>query len=144
MEQVGSPREIYQQPASRFVADFIGAANLIEGRVEQRAADGLYTVEAPAGALLAAFPAELAAGTGVTVVVRPEHVLVRPADPSAANGWRGIVSAQAFLGDSVEHVIQVGELELRARGSPALAVPPGAEVSLSFADGSCLLLPVQS
>jgi iron(III) transport system ATP-binding protein len=54
------------------------------------------------------------------------------------------VSAQAFLGDSVEHVIQVGELELRARGSPALAVPPGAEVSLSFADGSCLLLPALS
>jgi len=144
MEQIGSPREIYQRPASRFVADFIGAANLIEGRIEQRDANGLYAVKAPAGALLATFPAELAAGTGVTVVVRPEHVLVQPAGPSTVNGWRGVVSAQAFLGESVEHVIRVGELELRARGNPALALPPGAEVSLSFADGSCLLIPAQS
>jgi iron(III) transport system ATP-binding protein len=80
----------------------------------------------------------------VTVSFQPEHVLVQPAGPSTVNGWRGVVSAQAFLGESVEHVIRVGELELRARGNPALALPPGAEVSLSFADGSCLLIPAQS
>jgi iron(III) transport system ATP-binding protein len=141
MEQVGDPREIYERPASRFVADFIGAANLIEGRIERRDADGLYAVTAAAGALHASSPAFLATGTGVTVVVRPEHVRVRLDDRSTPNGWRGIVSAQAFLGDAVEHVIRVGELELRARGNPALAIPPGAEVSLSFADGSCLLIP---
>jgi iron(III) transport system ATP-binding protein len=141
MEQVGDPREIYERPASRFVADFIGAANLIEGRVERRDADGLYAVTAAAGALHASSPASLATGAGVTVVVRPEHVRVRLDDRSTPNGWRGVVSAQAFLGDAVEHVIRVGELELRARGNPELAIPPGAAVALSFADGSCLLIP---
>jgi iron(III) transport system ATP-binding protein len=143
MEQVGTPREIYERPASRFVADFIGAANLIEGTVERRDANGLYAVTAAAGALHGTSPADLAAGTGVTVVVRPEHVRVQLDGPTT-NGWRGVVSAQAFLGDSIEHVIRVGELELRARGNPALAVPPGTEVSLRFADGSCLLIPTQT
>jgi iron(III) transport system ATP-binding protein len=143
MEQYGDPREIYERPASRFVADFIGAANLIEGRIEGRDPSGLYAVKAAAGALRATSPTLLAAGTGVTIVVRPEHVQLRVDNGSTSNGWRGVVSAQAFLGDSVEHVIQVAGLELRARGSPALAIPPGAEVSLSFADGSCLLIPSQ-
>jgi iron(III) transport system ATP-binding protein len=143
MEQVGTPREIYERPASRFVADFIGAANLIEGRIEGRQPDGLYAVKAGTGLLRASFPADLSAGTSVTVVVRPEHVRVQPDASLSANGWRGVVSAQAFLGDSVEHVIRIGDLELRARGNPSVAIPPGAEVSLSFADGSCLLIPSQ-
>jgi iron(III) transport system ATP-binding protein len=142
MEQVGTPREIYERPASRFVADFVGAANLIEGSIEGRDPDGLYAVLAAGGRLRAPSVEELAPGTGVTVVVRPEHVRIALDGQPGANGWHGVVAAQAFLGDTVEHVIRVGGLELRARGNPALALPTGAEVTLGFADASCLLIPV--
>jgi iron(III) transport system ATP-binding protein len=143
MEQIGPPREIYSRPASRFVADFIGAANLMDGRIEHRGPDGFYAVRASAGSLRATSPTELPPGAGVTIVVRPEHVSIAPGGGSPANGWHGVVAAQAFLGDAVEHVIRVGELELRARGHPTHAVPPGAHVSLTFVDAECLLIPAQ-
>jgi iron(III) transport system ATP-binding protein len=144
MEQVGTPREIYSRPSSRFVADFVGAANLLEGTIERQDPDGRYAVMSAGGMLRATSLADLLPGAGVTIVVRPEHVQVQPDGRAAANGWRGVVATQAFLGDAVEHVIRIGDLELRARGSPELALPPGAAVTLSFADASCLLIPAQA
>jgi iron(III) transport system ATP-binding protein len=145
MEQVGAPREIYEQPASRFVADFVGAANLIEGKVERRDPDGRYAVLAAAGTLRATSVGIHVPGAEVTIVVRPEHIRIERDGRStaAANGWRGVVAAQAFLGDAVEHVVRVGGLELRARGNPELAIAPGVDVALSFVEGSCLLIPTR-
>jgi len=71
--QIGSPEAIYDRPAVRFVADFIGETNFLEGSIEERAAGGAR-VRISSGAVIDASVAEGFQPSGrVTVVVRPEH-----------------------------------------------------------------------
>jgi iron(III) transport system ATP-binding protein len=143
IEQVGAPDEIYERPASPFVAGFIGAANLIEGVVEGGSAPGVADIRTSAGRLRAWLSDGFGHGSSVTVVARPEQLWLdtSPAGISAANGWRGRISARAFLGEVVEHVVEVGELELRVRSAPAESVEPGATVVLGFPEEPLLLVP---
>jgi iron(III) transport system ATP-binding protein len=141
LEQAGTPREIYERPASRFVADFLGAANLIDGVVEEGEA-GSYTVSTPGGLLRSASTARLAAGAQVTVVVRPEHVEIEPAAGGATNShWPGTVVAAAFLGDAFDYVVEVGGLELRARRHASRPIAQGTTVAIRLGEESCSLIP---
>ena len=117
LEQVGTPREIYDRPASRFVADFIGAANVLDGVVED-VRNGVCEVRTAAG-IVQAQAGGIARGQRVALVVRPEHVRLS----AAGDGFRGTVVAEAFLGETVDRVIRVGDLELRARSSPSQTLP---------------------
>ena len=133
LEQVGTPREIYDRPASRFVADFIGAANVLDGVVEE-VRNGVCDVRTAAGIVRA--PGEaLVRGQPVALVVRPEHVRLS----AAGEGFRGTVVAEAFLGETVDRVVRVGDLELRARSSPSETLP--VEVGVSLPPDACLVLP---
>jgi iron(III) transport system ATP-binding protein len=143
IEQVGKPREVYEKPTSRFVADFIGSSNFIDGTVEEAGPDGTYTVRTGQGALRATSGATIPTGARVAVCIRPEHVRLQAGEPAPSDEptWRGVVQARAFLGESVDHVVAVGDLEVRARCNPALSIPPGSQVSLSFPDTACTLIP---
>jgi putrescine transport system ATP-binding protein len=107
IEQVGQPAEIYEYPGSRFVADFIGTANLLDGTAE-RASAGQVAVRCPdwAGELAVAHESQIAGGTPVTVMIRPEKMVMsreRPAEPG--NAAQGTVREIAYLGDiSIYHV----------------------------------------
>jgi spermidine/putrescine transport system ATP-binding protein len=85
--QIGTPREIYERPAERFVANFIGETNFLEGEIAGTV-NGRATVKFPSGATLSATLPEAAKLTGkVTVVVRPEHARLTPKpDTSTLNG----------------------------------------------------------
>jgi iron(III) transport system ATP-binding protein len=143
IEQVGGPREVYERPASRFVADFIGSSNFIEGEIVEAGPDGSYSVRTPEGVLRAISAANLPQASKVVVCIRPEHVGLHAAEtaPSKDAAWRGRVQARAFLGESVDHVVAVGGLEIRARCNPNLSLPPGTDVSVSFPDTACSLIP---
>lgn len=78
LEQVGSPVEVYQYPASRFVAGFLGVSNFFQGTVEGREG-GSVRMRCPNGACLTV-PGDGAAGTSMTVALRPEAVRVGPGD----------------------------------------------------------------
>src|SRR5262252_4393949 len=82
--QVAPPPEIYEQPNSRWVADFIGDVNLIEGRVVEAGAGGAVIESAAAGTLRATSAAGAASGQTVWVALRPEKVRIAPAAPAAA------------------------------------------------------------
>ncbi len=143
IEQLGKPRDVYERPSSRFVADFIGTSNFIKGVVDSREGD-VYTVSTSEGVLRATSAAELSAGSPVVVSVRPEHVVIKAHDPSsdgAANSWRGKVQTRAFLGESVDHVVTVGKIEMRARSNPTLSVAPEADVTLTLPVERCTLIP---
>jgi iron(III) transport system ATP-binding protein len=142
IEQVGRPREVYEAPATPFVADFIGASNLIDGVVEARE-DGVYSVRTPQGVLRARSDHAYPVGAPVVVAARPEHVGLDAASPNGGgpNRWPGRVAARAFLGESVDHVVAVGGRELRARSDPARAFPLEAEVTLVFREEACSLMP---
>ncbi len=77
--QLGTPQQIYEEPASRFVADFIGAVNLFAGRVAGAASGFLHVDSAEAGATLVVEHAPLAAGSEVAIAVRPEKITLAPA-----------------------------------------------------------------
>ena len=124
VRQIGAPREVYDDPAHVFVAGFIGACNLLDGRF----ADGALRV---AGARL---PLDGAAGS-VTVAIRPEDMtLADPADPAALKGAVRLVS---FLGPFTRITVALdggGEVEVDApRRAGAAGLGVGAPVGLAVA-----------
>jgi iron(III) transport system ATP-binding protein len=105
--QTGRPRELYEEPASLFVADFIGDANILDGTVvEERGERGLVQI----GTLTTELPRRGARPGPVKLAVRPDAFTVTD-DPAAA-GLEGRVTKASYLGTHVEYEIEtaVGEL----------------------------------
>jgi iron(III) transport system ATP-binding protein len=141
IEQVGHPREVYEQPRSRFVADFIGTSNFIEGVVEARDHD-LYTVRTDDGDLRVPSDGDFGVGARVIVAARPEHIEIAPGSNGAGeNLWQGRVEARAFLGESVDHVISVGSREIRVRSNSKVSIPAPTEVAVIFHNEAFSLIP---
>src|SRR3954464_2359900 len=87
LEQIGTPREVYEKPSSRFVADFIGTSNFLDGSVEGREG-GAYTVRTAEGLLRVPSDDEFAVGAEVVVAARPEHIEIQPGTNGVgANRW---------------------------------------------------------
>lgn len=107
IRQIGTPVDIYEYPTSRFVADFIGAANMFDGTVTG-GGDGRLTVACPelGHDIAVDYSGALAAGAPVTVMVRPEKMAVSRERPVEGMNWtEGGIADMAYLGDvSVYHV----------------------------------------
>lgn len=104
VEQVGTPQEIYLKPATRFVADFMGAANFLSGQLGETTHQGRValsmgplTMEIPA-------PTRPSKSKEVTVVVRPEHIHLAS---SPGHGLVGVVRDYQFLGSHHEYVVEM-------------------------------------
>ena len=99
--QVGTPPEIYERPNSRWVADFIGEVNLIEGRVVDVGASDTVIASAAAGQLRALSPTDAKPGDVVWVALRPEKVRIAHAPPptDGENCVAGQVGNIGYLGD---------------------------------------------
>ena len=134
--QMGPPREVYEMPDSRFVASFLGEANLLPVRREGAAMRG------PGGAVL---QADAGAAAGATLFVRPEKVAIAAGAAEAApNRLPGTVLHASFLGNVVRYEVDVGEgarvLCDAANGPGAALHEPGTAVTLSWrAEDSRLL-----
>jgi len=137
--QIGAPREIYERPASRFVADFIGSTNFLPGVVAGTADDGLVRINTAHGPIRCLPPADAPPGTDVLVSVRPEDIEVAAgADPG--DGWTATVEQAVFLGDSVDCRLTVDGLTLRARVHPSVRLHRGDRVSVSFRPERCIAI----
>ncbi len=100
IQQVGRPRELYEQPATHFVADFLGVSNFLRGRVAAAEPDRLV-VETEAGPrLVAPRRAEVAIGQAVELSFRPEKVALSVAEPSGPNRVQGTIESLIYLGNS--------------------------------------------
>ncbi len=105
VEQAGSPQEIYARPVNRFVADFIGKANFLTGRVVDA-----NTVEVSGRALSLASPTTARAPSELTLVVRPEAVRLtaKAAGPGPGQGaLSGRVMRSTFIGNHADVVVEV-------------------------------------
>lgn len=136
IEQLGRPRDLYRRPVSRYVADFIGTADLLDGTVasvgESVVVDtevGPVTVHAGADNIAG----EVAPGDETAVVVRAEDWRVaHGSDASGPNRWRGVVEAAAFLGSSTQYLVRVGSRVLRVRPQGSTEYVAGQELDLSL------------
>jgi len=147
--QVGTPMEIYERPASRFVADFIGESNFLRGTV-QAASPAAATV------LLAdRFPIEVPAdrqltvGQEVTVAVRPEKIRLVPVEAPEANGLlHGRIEEVIYIGTDTFYVVRVSDdtaLRVRSQNDRnrldgGLLLPIGTPVSLTWATDAARIL----
>jgi iron(III) transport system ATP-binding protein len=144
VQQIGRPRDIYERPESRFVAEFIGSSNFLPGTVTAAGA-GELTVDTGPGPLVLRSALAIPVGGEVIVSIRPESVRLRSADDgeqAAAGEWTGEVVSRAFQGDTIDHVVRVGGTEVRTRGNPAVSVEPGRTVLLTLEQDRLALVPV--
>jgi iron(III) transport system ATP-binding protein len=144
VQQEGSPFEIYARPANRFVADFIGRVNFIEGRVV--AVEGQLTrldvrgvsIEVPSPA------APLSTGHPATLVVRPETIHLKPTVTAEPSAFRGTIRHAVYLGSTIEYEIEWGKTTILAViGSPVEhgILAEGAAVAFNFPPSTTHLLP---
>lgn len=128
IQQIGSPRELYERPATAFVASFLGKSNLLEGRVH---AVGPASIEVTAGGLNLRLPIQqqpaLKVGDAVGLGLRPERIALGVAKPpaAAANAWLGKVENITYLGSAAEVAISVtagGQQTLLNALVPAVSV----------------------
>jgi spermidine/putrescine transport system ATP-binding protein len=136
IEQRGSATELYEQPATEFVAGFLGTSNLIDAKLVSKNGS-VSTYETHDGATVHATVAREGA---VRVGVRPEKISIVDTPPDGCNTLRGRVDVASFLGVSLHYVIRTpaGEeltvVEQNNRGGVpgASAVGPGQEVLLAW------------
>ena len=137
IQQVGSPREVYEKPRSRFVADFVGTTNFLDGTVLSRGAAGDSRVRTGIGDIEIAQGDELREGERVLVSVRPEDVLLAEARPEGGNVWQGRVDQKVFLGDFVDFQVKVGDRVLLSRCHPSLRTPVGEAIYVKLDPEKC-------
>jgi iron(III) transport system ATP-binding protein len=139
--QIGRPRDIYERPASRFVAEFIGTTNFVNGTVE-RADGGEVTVIAGGVRFVARSAGAVRQGQAITLSVRPENVTVGRTGPAseATNTVKGRVLARAYMGDSVDHEIAVGDMVIRSKGNPSLSIPADTDVVVRIAPDNLVVV----
>jgi putative spermidine/putrescine transport system ATP-binding protein len=143
--QVGTPREIYERPRDMFVADFIGGANFLPGRVVNL--DGDHAVVDVEGVRHLRVPSAHPTGTGerVVVAIRPEKIRLVIDQPGGdGNRLPGVIAAVTYVGEAIFfHLNLLGDRRLMVKmrneaGTPALS--PGAQTVATWAVEDGILL----
>jgi len=138
--EVGTPWEIYFDSDRRFVADFIGRANFIEGRVAT-VGEPYTMIDSTIGAIACEKKSGASPGKAVAVCIRPEFIRVLKGDPGdGRNIFQGRVESLVFVGDASEGEIRVNETPLIFRIEPTTAVREGEEIALCFDPHHCSIL----
>ena len=165
MLQVGAPKEIYERPRTRFVADFIGETNFLPGKLIARDANGAGQVRLPTGDVVHAQLSDaLDSADDVVLALRPERISIAPHAPlnptdRARRGeavtrpnaktetiLEGVLVDSQYIGTDTRFTVRIGEgLELVSRlqnvdGGVNAAFAPGQQVSVRWQPGSATAL----
>jgi iron(III) transport system ATP-binding protein len=140
--QIGTPRQVYQQPRDKFVADFVGTTNFIRGSVHSLDGESCL-VSSRLGDLKAHASEGVSKGCAVVVSVRPEDIELSEAEPAAAGDTvcKGTVAGRDFLGDYLDCHVNVGDLVLLAKAHPSLRTPAGAAIYVKLKAEKCVAIP---
>jgi ABC-type Fe3+/spermidine/putrescine transport system ATPase subunit len=142
VEQIGTPTEIYDTPRSAFVADFVGAANLIRGKLRREPTpEGLVVLETASGMLVHGCENGRPVGTVGAFSVRTVYPWLSRAQPrSTVNTWQVRISRRVFLGDFVQYLVEWAGDQLVVRRPPTESFDEGEQVYLGIAPEHCVLL----
>jgi putative spermidine/putrescine transport system ATP-binding protein len=109
IEQVGTPAEVYERPATPFVAGFVGTSNLLEATVEGQR-DGLATLRVGGDGVLLLAASGLTVGSRITVAVRPEKIRLQdpeePVPPGLCHA-RGTITEVVYLGTVTRYAVAI-------------------------------------
>lgn len=140
--QEGSPLEIYKRPSSCFVAHFIGLANFLEGRVAAVNTNGLGEVETASGAIGCALSKPIAIGDQVTIMIRPEDIVVCQGSPLPdGNVVQGKVKTVVFVGEMLDCIAEVSSRQFRIKVHPSILLEPEQTILLHLPPDRCHALP---
>ena len=135
IEQLGTPKEIYDAPRSVFVARFIGGSNILAGK----ALDSSRV--AVAGGTLATTGRVLATGEAVPVSIRQHEIVMSSTASTGPNVLHGAVSRQVFLGAARDYTVVLDDkTELRVTAPPTQDIAPGQDVWLRLPAERCRAL----
>jgi iron(III) transport system ATP-binding protein len=126
VQQVGTPRAVYERPANLFVADFMGLVNKLPGELIERR-DGEGRVQIGAQVINARLSEDLNGALGT-----------EPA--SACNVLSGRLVESSFLGNIVDHQVDVGGALVRVQGDRQQSLEPGTQVELTIPIGECVAM----
>jgi iron(III) transport system ATP-binding protein len=136
VQQVGTPEEVYRHPSNRFVAEFVGRVNLIDG-VVATSGDGSVVLDIAGEKRLTVAGDGARVSDAVTVAVRPEAMTLVPSDDATFNGtntWEADVHTVAFLGDHYEYELSAGRVALTAQSSRRV---DGARLKVHIPPDAC-------
>ena len=147
IQQIGAPREVYRAPANRFVAEFVGTNNIIEGRV-QRADGGRIGVETAHGGVEAAVPPARAPAPGeaLNLVVSADRVALNAETGAHDNAVTGTVISEEFIGSVVTLHLDIGggavfRVQKQARELDTVDITPGQTFRASWRAEDTFVLP---
>jgi putrescine transport system ATP-binding protein len=153
LEQVATPRELYEAPTSRWIAEFVGDINLFEGQVQQGESGRLAIATRDAGTVFVAAPRQPIAKTNVCVAIRPEKIKLSRRGPAsdavnahAINRLEGVVTDVGYLGGITTYRVKLdsGAVLRSAMANTARldhdAYGPSHRVVAWFAPDDCVVL----
>ena len=109
VEQIGRPAEIYNRPETHFVAEFVGANNIFEGRVSD-AADGTVVVDCSHGPVrIMGHRSDLARGAAVELVVQADKLRRRQGEEDGQNAIRAVLKGREFTGSQVIYYLETAQ-----------------------------------
>jgi iron(III) transport system ATP-binding protein len=143
IQQIGTPMELYDTPASRFIATFVGTINLLPGTVER--IDGVFVFRSEVLGTLRLAEATARPGPA-EIAIRPHAILLAARDAAVDTGlvWaEGRVILREFLGEFVRYTLKIGQTDLTAdlphhTGDPGFT--PGAVVRVGINPAQVRLL----
>ena len=131
IQQIGSPRDIYERPHNRFVADFVGTTNFVDGTVITKEVEhDFYVIDTELGPLRSHSVEPVRAGDKVVLSIRPEDVELFDEQPSdvSVNALHAMVEQKVFLGETLDFQVKVGSRTLLSRAHPSVRARIGERV----------------
>ena len=107
VEQIGAPEDVYEDPATEFVAGFLGASNLLSGKVTAKDGD-VATIDLDVGVVVRAPDTKHSVGSTVKVGVRPEKITIQKEEgeaPAGRNSVTGLLEISAYIGVSNQYKV---------------------------------------
>lgn len=141
IEQLGSPREVYERPRNQFVADFIGTTNFVKGTVDGTdAAAGFYRIASEVGKLKARGVDSLTSGEEVVLSIRPEDIELSERRQEGENTYEATVDQKVFLGEFVDFQVKIGRRSVQSRAHPSLRTRVGESLYVRIDPEKCVAL----
>lgn len=139
VEQTGTPEEVFKRPDNRFVADFLGKENFIQGTIAIEGGDGIVTTETRGELTVDVYRDDIHDGDEVTIAISPEEIeIAEPHDED--NLLEGTITQKLYYGDKTELVVDVGGLELIVVVIETVERGQGDDITLRLPPDKCALV----